>query len=172
MEHDNEEGWAWACLQCGYSQLLKERPIMKAAPIIPEAVKEQASPEIKTEGPDTPDKKRTYIKKHKYTKGPKWYERQERQQAAAAEKVAREKEAETTTGTDTTVIFYTGGIVLTPEEQRAAYGTEGDYGTMDRVCQEQLKKAAIHLDMHCNLSNGPRRNCGHCWQTFKEEAGL
>ena len=44
-------------------------------------------------------------------------------------------------------------ILLTSDERKIAYGIEGEYGTMERVCQAQVKKIVEWIESeawHCN----------------------
>ena len=67
-------------------------------------------------------------------------------------------------------------IVLTKEEMVTAYGIEGEYGTMERVCRTQLKKVVEDMEKPC-FEHGDyvvqhRRQCPDCWQALKKEASL
>lgn len=70
-------------------------------------------------------------------------------------------------------------ILLTDKEMRVAYGIEGEYGTMERVCQAQLKKVAGWGDKHCLHQEGQimdygrlQGGCPKCWQALKKEVGI
>ena len=70
-------------------------------------------------------------------------------------------------------------ILLTKEEMVDAYGIEGEFGTMERVCQAQLKKVGEwggedcqgHDEVGMQKGYARRKDCWGCWQALKKEAG-
>ena len=67
-------------------------------------------------------------------------------------------------------------ILLDDEEMRIAYGTEGEYGTMERVCQAQLRKVVEQGEKLCEHGSyqlsRKAKDCPNCWNALKKEAGL
>ena len=68
-------------------------------------------------------------------------------------------------------------ILLTNDEMVAAYGIEGEFGTMERVCRAQLKKVVEWLSEDCKEHDHDedylrRRRCYECSLVLDNEAGL